>query len=75
VPPYYGHEPTITQYSVNLDFGSTRLEQFGRVSFVSLDKNIERERERSEREREPPAPWLEDPEPVAIGESDGVGME
>jgi hypothetical protein len=34
-----------------------------------------RERERSEREREPPAPWLEEPEPVAIGESDGVSVE
>jgi hypothetical protein len=42
---------------------------------VSLHKNIERERERSEREREPPAPWLEDPEPIAIRESDGVSME
>jgi hypothetical protein len=34
-----------------------------------------RERKRSEREREPPAPWLEKPKPVAIGESDGVSVE
>jgi hypothetical protein len=38
---------------------------------------MERERERSERERErePPAPWLDELEPVAIGESDGVSVE
>jgi hypothetical protein len=35
----------------------------------------ERERERSERERKPPAPWLDELEPVAIGESDGVSVE
>jgi hypothetical protein len=36
---------------------------------------MERERERSEREREPPAPWLDELELVAIGESNGVSME
>jgi hypothetical protein len=34
-----------------------------------------REREGEIREgEEPPAPWLEEPEPVAIGESDGVSV-
>jgi hypothetical protein len=42
---------------------------------VSLDKNIERERERSEREVNHLHFWLEEPEPVAIGESDGESVE
>jgi hypothetical protein len=32
-----------------------------------------RERERDGRE-EPPAPWVEEPEPDAIGEGDGVSV-
>jgi hypothetical protein len=39
--------------------------------FCVTEKNIEREKERSEREREPPAPWLDELEPEAIGESYG----
>jgi hypothetical protein len=39
--------------------------------FCVTEQNIERERERLEREREPPAPWLNELEPEAIGESDG----
>jgi hypothetical protein len=41
---------------------------------VSLDKNIERDGEIGEGE-ESPTPWLEEPEPVAIWESDGVSVE
>jgi hypothetical protein len=33
-----------------------------------------REREIGEGERESPAPWLEEPEPDAIGEGDGVNV-
>jgi hypothetical protein len=42
--------------------------------FCVTEQDIEREREIGEEEKSP-APWLDEPEPVAIGEGDGMSVE